>query len=176
GGGSLTLVPALTKTMAADGLGACVIAISGSSPTNPAVLLALKVRDGRKLDLMLRDLVRDLPAAEKKQLGIRWNHARHGTARIHKFRVAGEKDSMLLAIRDDLVMVGEDTTEGLKALKDALDKPVKASSTPTPALHIEANSGWFLADEETAQAFRKAVPGADPASLKARLTMKGGKD
>src|SRR5205823_5266713 len=75
-----------------------------------------------------------------------------------------------------LVMVGEDTTEGLEALKDALDKPVKASSTPTPALQIEANSGWFLADAETAQAFRKAVPGADPAGLKARLTVKGGKD
>jgi hypothetical protein len=89
--------------------------------------------------------------------------------------VAGDDDELLVAFRDDLLLVTEATPDGLKALKEILDKPVKAATSPTPALEVQASSAWLLGDEGGRQALRKALPKADLRKLGFRITLAGGK-
>jgi hypothetical protein len=164
-GAVLKLISVVVKTATTDGLDACVVGFPNSKLGETTNLFAVKVRDGRKLDLVLRDVIKNLPDAATNYFTLRFNHARHGTARIHKVQLAGEKDAMLLAIRDDILILAGDSSDGMKALKDALDRPIKASSVATPALEVDVG-GSFL---------RNFAPRADPNKLKLRVILEGGK-
>jgi hypothetical protein len=121
------------------------------------------VINGRKMEGLLREIVKDLPAVERQTYRIKWNHAVHAGTRIHRARIpftfeAGveRNRTIYLAVRDDLVVastgvhvsetsLSEDAdTPALDALKEALDRIDKPSTTPTPLLKLDVAPGWMI--------------------------------
>jgi hypothetical protein len=122
------------------------------------VLLGLKVKNGRKLEGLLRDFVKDWPADERKMWGIRWNRSRHAGTRIHGMKfptdVAGLHIPLdvFLAIQGDVVLVGagpelspaasprqSQEPAPLTALKGAIDGLGKPSAAAPSLLRVEFN-------------------------------------
>jgi hypothetical protein len=130
-------------TVAVDGLDCCLTMHDGQLQK---MLFGLKIQNGRKVEHLFRDTLQNLPSTIKKDYPSQWNIAQHAKARIHKFRLTGEDDDDYLAIRDDVVFMGEGKS-GLNVLKqavDAFDRNVEASATPL--LAIDVNSDLFLHD------------------------------
>jgi hypothetical protein len=53
----------------------------------------LTIRDGRKTEHQVRDLVKDLSTADKSEFSLKWNHSRVGNARLHRLTVATDPES-----------------------------------------------------------------------------------
>jgi hypothetical protein len=161
-------------TLVADGLDLCVVARPRHPGEEAVALAGLQLHRGRRLDHLVRDYVKDLPAADKAELKVRWNHDRHARAHIHRFET-GSTSAVLLAVRDDLALVGFDD-KSLAALKDALDAHDKATPAPTPLLQAEVAASFFDDDKAFAEAVKKLVPKGQQSSVRARLRLEGGKD
>lgn len=173
----LKLIQVLAPTGSIDGLD---IGLAGneSKGKDDYLIVGMKVRNGRKLDHLLRDEYKNLSAAEKSEISlpsILWNHDRHGSAHIHRFNFGGENGDGVLAIRDDVVFLagGED---GRKRIKQALDGFGKATAPPSPLFQLDATSGLFRSEEKFAKAIEKTVPAADQDRIRARLSLQGGQD
>jgi hypothetical protein len=167
----------LLNTLMADGLDGCVMQL-GAGPGRPAAIVAgLKVREGQKLDYLLRDTLRMLPVEQRSSYSIRLNHHRHGKARIHQIRETSDKDDDYLAIRDELVLFGLGK-ESLGALRLALDGFGKAPPPPSPLLRFEASGHALLKDAppEFLAHIQKAGARTDPSRLRARTSVSGGAD
>jgi hypothetical protein len=158
-----------------------------------AWVAGLKVRNGRKVEDLLRDFVKDLPAADREAYRIRWNYARHAGIRIHHMRFPlrfGPFDhdgSLYVALRDDAAVasfglgLGESggppsaVPPGLAVLKEALDGLDKPAPAGAPLVKAELSSVWLFAgfltslgpDEATAAAWYQMVSSGkiDPATL-----------
>jgi hypothetical protein len=128
------------------------------------------VRNGKQIDQVLRDVLRDLPADQQKEYGLEWNYARHGAARIHKMRI--EEEDSYLAIRDDVLFFGMGKGS-LPAIKKALDGFDKRTTSPTPLLEVHLANAVFLDKEATPG---KVKPGLEPERRGAQLSLQGGKD
>jgi hypothetical protein len=171
----LKLIHVLVPTIATDGLDACLVVPAASKEEEEVMLAGLKVRNGRKLDQLLRDLFKNLPRAEKDDYAVKWNHARHGQARIHRVdKLFGEKAEAYLAIRDDVVFfaLGE---QGLKVVTKALDGFDEARPSPSPVFQLDVASAFFLEGKTFADEL-KVVPPAERSKLHARVSLEGGKD
>jgi hypothetical protein len=167
----LKLLQTLAGTIEADGLDYCLLLLPVRAASGQTFLFGLKVRHGHKLDLLVRDVVRGLPALPRKRFRVSWNHARLGGARVHKVEVFGEALKVLVAIRDDVVFLTETGADGQKALADVLALPLAKSPPRTPLLEARLSSGLFLGSEANRKAFHKIAP-----KLHARLTLTGGTD
>jgi hypothetical protein len=120
------------------------------------MLFGVKVKNGRKLEGLLRDLVKDWPADERNLWDIRWNLSRHAEARIHGLKFPSDvhgflmKLDVFLAIQNDVVLVGagsplaaavsrQKTPEAapLVDLKRAIDQLQKPSTAPPSLVRLE---------------------------------------
>jgi hypothetical protein len=61
------------------------------------LVAGLKIRNGRKVEHLLRDLVKDLSPADKADFSLKWNHSRIGKTRLHKLTVLSDPDSQTAA-------------------------------------------------------------------------------
>jgi hypothetical protein len=167
----------LIPTIAKDGLDfAFTVWHPLSGGGDGAILAGLKVRNGRKLDYMLRDLYKNASAADKADFGtIRWNHSRHARATIHRVQFKDDTDINYLALRDDVVFAA-DGEEGLKLMKKALDRFGKSAAAATPLFHLHARGAWFFTDKKVAASFAKKFPRADREKIGAEINLRGGKD
>jgi hypothetical protein len=141
------------------------------------VLLAgLKVRNGNKLDSLLRDAYKDLPTATKAGYAIRWGQERYAGARVHRVtRVGGQDLDGYLALRDDVVFLGLGK-QGLAAVKDALDGFGKTAAAPTPLLRFDLRSSFFLENGPFREAVEKALSSAEWDGINVQISVHGGKD
>jgi hypothetical protein len=160
----------LYTTMDQDGLDVCLVGRPERLMTGDGVpgFLGVKVRKGRQIDHLLRDLVKDLPAAERKQLTVRWNVDRHAGARIHHFQQEGS-EPFDLTIREDVLFLSKGS-EGLRVVKEALDGFGKSPPAPTPAVRLS----W--PPEQSARKVGLATTGFDPNGDFVQMTVQGGKD
>jgi hypothetical protein len=172
----LKLAQTLAETLDTDGLDFCVLGLPAPAGSGQTILFGIKVQHGRKLDLLVRDLVRRLPAVWRKQFVVRWNHARRGGVRIHKVGGPGGEIALLVAIRDDAVFLTEATTKGEKGLGTVLATPLEKSPGPTSFVEFRVDSANLLDTEAKRKAFRKMAPGADASKLHLRVTLTGGAD
>src|SRR5262249_45042112 len=117
-------------TLLHDGLNLAFLSYPDSS-----FLLAVKVRQGRKVDAILRDLYREAPATLRKSARLKINQERIGTARIH--HLVADDMTVHLAFRDDLVAVGYLTTSGKKHLQTLLQAPLTQENPPGPVVRLQ---------------------------------------
>jgi hypothetical protein len=168
------LIDSVVKTLRTRGLDACVLAFPGRRLSGePTMVIGLKVQEGRKLDLALRDSYRDLPSAFRKQFAVQWNLLRHGTARIHKFKYPGRFD-LLVAFREDVLFLSETDKTSLKLLRHVLDKTGPVTPRATPALRLRAFPGKLIPKGDLRKAFHKVAPGVDLDKLRVELRLEGG--
>ncbi len=161
------LVGILIPTLATDGLDGGFAMYSGGS----ALTFGAKVRGGRRLDHLVRDVIRDLPLAERKKLPTpEWNHARHGPARIHRLPNL-EGIEAFLAFRDDAVFFGAP----LDSVRRALDGLGTSTRVATPLVRVEARGTIFVDEKEFAE-LKKKFPDADRERNWLHATLRGGDD
>jgi hypothetical protein len=171
----MKLLEVLFSTLGVDGIDVGVVGFLGPKDET-AVLIGLKVQNGRKLDQVLRDSYKDLSAEDKKEIPIDFNHDRHGTARIHRLRSPDDKEeAFYLAIRDDVVF-GTWGKLGLTNLKTALDDFGKKEPAASPLLRVRAGSKWLLADQDLRKVLEKDLSAQDLEKLHAELRLQGGKE
>jgi hypothetical protein len=165
----------LIPTIATDGLD-CFVTVTPSGPKfEPTVLGGLKVRNGRKLDHLVRDTYRDLSTNEKREVTVEWNHDGHAGARIHRVRFAGGDQDVFVAIRDDVVFVSTGPA-ALPILHQALDDFDKSTTSATPFVEISGNSALIREQPEAMALVEKLVPAERRDKLFARITLRGGND
>src|SRR5262249_20952182 len=139
----------------------------------PAVLAGLKVQNGKKVDQSLRDLYKSLSAEEKKEFPVDWNQDKHGTARIHRGRPAGEIEDVFLAIREDVAIFAFGK-RSVQPLKEALDTFGKGEAPISPIIRARISSRAILADEDIRKVAEKEFTTAERDKLFAELTLEGG--
>jgi hypothetical protein len=163
----------ILQTFWMDGLDFCV-ALQPGPKKELMVLAGQQVHAGRKLDHLLRDAFKDLPATDKVGAQIHWNRARHGRARIHLFGEESQEPGFF-GFRDDLVLFAGGNGS-LQALKEAFDAHDKVTPAPTPLVQVEVTPPLFREDKEFEEAFARWVPQGERAKVRARLGLWGGKD
>jgi hypothetical protein len=152
---------ALLPTLTADTLDFGLALRRTASGDSAGIIAGLKLKKGRKLEHLLRDAVKDLSAAHKETFRVKWNHARHGSTRIHTMRfpnvpidllhrylldkgpaksptgkpAGAEGLDVFVAIRDDVALISTDLT----ILKEGLDGLARAPTSETPALRLESS-------------------------------------
>ncbi len=166
----------LIPTIATDGLD-CFLTVTPSGPglVDPTLLGGLKVRNGRKLDHLLRDTYRDFTANEKRDIAVQWNHSGHAGARIHKLRLAGADQDIYVAIRDDVVFVGTGK-DPLPLLRQGLEQFDKSTPVATPLLELVGTSALFREDDDIRPLLDKLIPRQQQDKLFARVILRGGAD
>jgi hypothetical protein len=164
---SRKMCEAVMATLMQDGLNAAFLMYPDS--TN---LFAIKFRQGRKLDFMVRDLYRGASAAERKSIRLKLNQDRVGSTRIHQ--IQDDDKTLHLAVRDDLIVIGTVESPGKKHLHALLTAPLTPEEPPGPFLRIESRGGWFATDPELWKKFRKEAPRTEPSALHAHLHLEGG--
>jgi hypothetical protein len=160
-------------TLAGDGLD-CGLGMFGPPTDADAVaVFGLKVRDGRKLDHVLRDTIRGLSAADRATFSFDWNHALHAKSRIHRFKPTGEQNEGYLAVREDVLFFGGGK-QALKSVKDALERFDQGPPPATPLMQLDLAPGSFLSAEDYAKAQPKGVPPLDREKVRAHVRFEGG--
>src|SRR5262249_3741061 len=157
----LKAIPILWATIPSDGLDFCLIG-QRAKAGEEGILLGLKVQQGRKLDHLVRDAIKNLPTTWKKGFTFQFNHGQHAGARLHRFQFPDDTEDSYLAIRDDVVFLSIGK-QALKSVQHALDGFGKTTPPPTPLLQAHALGAFLLPDESSAkakaaEAVQKAVP------------------
>jgi hypothetical protein len=158
---------AIFATLSQDGLNAAYLRYPDSTG-----LLAVKARQGRKLDVLVRDLYRGASAAERKAVHLRLNQDRVGGARIHHLQLKGQP--LHLALRDDLLVAGAVESTGKQHWQALLKASLAPEEPAGPFLRIESRGPWFKTDADFWKKFRTEAPRTEPAALHARLHLEGG--
>jgi hypothetical protein len=168
------LIGVVGSTIAVDGLDVGVL-VTLRPKDEVAILAGLKVQNGKKLDQALRDLYKSLPADEKKDFAVDWNQDKHGTARIHRAKVANDPDDLYLAIRDDVAIFafGKQSVEPLKTTLDAFGKDAPAAS---PIVRARVSSRAILADEAFRKIAEKELSTTERNEMFGELTLEGGNE
>jgi hypothetical protein len=149
-----------------------------------------KLGSGRKLENLVREFVKDLPAADRELYRVRWNHIRIGNTRIHqagiplKVSALDNEGAVYFAIREDVAIAsvgigGEADSSaagdspGLAAIHQALAGLNKLPA-PAPLFEAEGSVPWailmgffFATAKENAAAWRPIVCSGKPPDLKA---------
>jgi hypothetical protein len=164
----------LVVTLVADGLD---LGFSGRpTATGGSVgLFGLKVQQGQRCDFLLRDVVRNLSTEDRNNFRFRWNHTRHGTARIHQWREKGDEIERFAALREDVLLLGFGK-EVLPELRAVLDRFGSAAPRTSPLLQMQGRLAPWLVDKEFAAAVATLVPAAMQDQIDFRLTVQGGHD
>lgn len=150
------------------------------------VLVGTRVREGKKLDQVIRDLVKELPIPDKTKIKLDHDKAADGTA-IHLVQPPGIDDEarriigtndIYVAVRDDVAMVAVGQ-HGATALKEALSVVGKAKDAATAPVQVEVSAGRLAPlapedQEKLAEAVKKVFGGADKGKDKVRLSLRGG--
>src|SRR5262249_586149 len=163
----------LLETFASEGLNAAVL-VSHPDKGEAAMVIAVKVKEGRKLDSALRDLQKSLPTELKKKLPVAWNHDRQGSARIHRGRLLAEKEDFYLAVRDDLVVFGD--KDSLKFLKATLAALPGKEAPLVPLFYARGGPRAFLTEADQRRIAEKALSATERERLSAELSLSGGKE
>jgi hypothetical protein len=164
----LPLLEAGAPTVKLDGVNAAIVVHPDES-----FLFAVKVQQGRQLDLRVRDLYRATPARDRKTLKLSVNAERVGSARVHRLRLeSGEV--FQLAFRDDLIAAGKIATPYRKQFEDLLNARLTTDGRTGPFLRVEARGSLLAREEQFLTLFRKEAPGIDLASLYGRVRLEGG--
>jgi hypothetical protein len=162
------------QTIVTDGLDFCIVARAPKPGEDEVLLIGLKVQKGRKIDHLIRDAIKDLPATDKAAQKVVWNLDRHAGAHIHRF-AEGSSEALLLTARDDLVLIGfEDKSLGV--VREALDAYDKTPSSPTPLLQVDVTATALTDYKAIAEALQKVVPRGEEGGVRARFRLQGGKD
>jgi hypothetical protein len=149
-----------------------------------AVVAGLRVKEGKRLEELVRELVKALPAGATAH--IKLDHDKAGGTAIHLIepakaakeeakRILGS-ETVCFAIKDDVILaaVGE---HGLSALKEALTKSDSVATEAPVQLELSLSRLVGLAKEnrdEAAAVAAKVFAGADKSKDKVRLTLQGG--
>jgi hypothetical protein len=132
-------------------------------------IVGARIQNGHKLENLIRQLVKDLPAGEKEFLGMNWNYARHGTTRIHRVGAIigfqsrfgnkwpdGQRGNLYFAIRDQVALgsvgiggadsgAAKDTgSPGLSAIRGALEGLDNPGGRAPPIFRLEACPAWVI--------------------------------
>jgi hypothetical protein len=154
-------------------------------PPTMVALLGIKLKEGRKIETLLRDAAREVKPDEKVDVKFDMDKASDGTP-IHRILAPATDDStkkqfgtpyVYSAFRDDLLLiaVGE---QGLKVLKDGLDstKVARAAHLPQIAASMSFSKFGAIADapdrEKATAAARQAFKGPDAGKDALRLDLK----
>jgi hypothetical protein len=148
------------------------------------LVAGIKVKEGHAIEQAVRDLLKDLPEAERAKLKLDVETA--GDSHIHKMDIGKEVDAEMqrnfganpfyVAFRTDALFVsGGDG--GLDAIKNALaSKPAAA-----PAVRVQLSMARLAAlvtkskKVDPQEVVQKAFGGADKGNDKIRFTVEGGK-
>jgi hypothetical protein len=176
-------LPILLATLPVDGFDFCLVVRYPKIGDEATLVMGLKVQNGRKLDHLLRDVLKDLPTLQKKEWAIQGNYDRHGDARIHKFKPPfGKKDAVaFLAFRHDVVFLGAGN-DSLRAIKDALDGLGNTTPPPSPLLQFDVSRLLLLEfelfdkDKPFTAAAQKSLAGTDKERGRVRISLQGGND
>jgi hypothetical protein len=120
----------------------------------------LKLGNGRKLENLIREFIKDLPAAERDLYRLRWNRARSGDARIHQagipFNLSPLDDdgALYFAVREDAALAsvgvggerassGAADPTGLTAIRQAL-AALNKTDGPPPVMELEGSVPWAI--------------------------------
>lgn len=168
------LLEVLFQTLATDGFDGCLIARE-VKPGADVYLVGLKLQNGRKLDHLLRDTFKNLPATVKSDYAVQWNHAEHAGARIHKLKVKEDEAEILLALRDDVAYLAFGNS-GLPVVKEALDGLGKTPAPATALLQVEVTGAGLVGAEAFEKSLSRFPPGTQREKLQASVTLRGGAD
>ncbi len=153
------------------------------------IIGAIQVKEGKKIEQLLRDLLKEIPPRERERVKI--TELSHGGANIHVVTFPGApvdakakeiigEPRVHVAFRDDalFVSVGE---HGLEVIKQAIDQAGKTSSaaTATAPMQLEASVARLMTlvpenREKIAAAVQKVFSGADKDKDRIRLSVQGG--
>jgi hypothetical protein len=127
-------------------------------PREAVWVVGMKVKEGRKLENLLRDWSKDLPRADRKLYRLGWNHARYAGQRIHRLQLPlefGTSERLVtihVVIRDDLVLASfaysvegaasapAASPAGLAVLQKVLDGLGKSAA---PLARVDINPAWL---------------------------------
>jgi hypothetical protein len=163
----LKLAQTLILTLGNDGVDAALLTYPDSASVGVA-----KVRKGRKLDHLVRDTYRRIPTSERKALPFLLNHERIGDTRVHRLTVM--KESMLIAVREDLLAIVDDDNIGRKRLGKILSTKLMPASQPGPYARVDIRGDLLLSDESSQKAFQKRAPKVDLDKVFLRMQFEGG--
>lgn len=143
-----------------------------------ALLGALQIKEGKKIELLVRDVLQQMPEAEKKAAKVRLDLAKVGDVNIHSFTPPEQPDAnakrifgsteIFVAFRDDAVLVSlGQQGEGVlkKALESLAAGKSMAQGTAMP-MKAEASITRLLAlapeeDQERLAEVTKLLDGKD---------------
>jgi hypothetical protein len=185
------LIRALMPTLMNDTYDLAVVLRKFQPGKLPGWVPALQVNNARKLEHLIRDFIKDMPADERDVFGLHWDYARHAGTKIHKADVTimpGMAYHAYLAIGADVVLLSQ--SPDLAALKGALDDLRKADRVPAPPIRLEADLWVVFSMGVTISAFAKdlgafgkvmmklagAFPPFGAKNQKVRISLQGGKD
>jgi hypothetical protein len=151
---------------------------------------AAQVKDGKKIEQLLRDLLKEVPARERER--IKLDHAKHGDVAIHMVQVPDQdveenfrknfgQANLFVALRDDALLLSAGD-HGLEAIKEAIDQAGKGATGTAAAsapivLDLSVARLAPLSPENREQvvaAAQKVFTGADKDKDRIRVTVQGG--
>ena len=170
----------LEPTLKQETLDAAVM-LMGPRNQRYALVGALQVRDGKRLEGLLRDLVKEMPEADRQKIAL--DHQRVGNVSLHRLelppldeegaRLFGSNEAYV-AILDQAIFVGLGE-QGAEAVQAVLIQAGGGSGQPAPVLDLRvavSRLAWLSKDdaERLAAAAKKAFsgPGEDTVHLELR--------
>jgi hypothetical protein len=168
-------------TLVTDGLDFCQIESRRPGEQKADALIAMKVRNGRQLDHLLRDILKNSAVTDRNQFAFRANVERYRDARIHKLALPrtwkADWNEVFLAIRDDVVFLSS-AADGLQRIKAALDDFPSTTPAPSPLFHTEFSPASLFQGESpgksAAEKLYKNLPESDRQKMRGRVTLDGG--
>ncbi len=159
-------------------------ALRGPLPDKKFVIVAgAKVKDGKKLEDLVRDLIKEIPAADRAK--IKLDHDKIGNLSVHLIqadandpeveRIFG-KANLYVVMKQNVALMtfGE---HGMTAMKDALamlDKPAAQATAPIQ-LELAISKLMLLAPpDQLPEELKKIFQGADKDKDKVKISIQGG--
>lgn len=176
----------LEPTLKSESLDAALMLNGPLAGEKFAVVGAIKVKDGLKIEALVKDLIQQMPEAEKKKGGVRLDLAKAGGASIHAF-LPPEKDErarqifgsqeIFLAFKDDMALMSMGT-HGEAQLKQALEA-LESKKDATRSVPMQAEMAFSRIvpmipedAEKAAKAAKEAFTG--PRQDRIRASVSGG--
>jgi hypothetical protein len=150
-----------------------------------SMVMGLKVKDGKKIEGLLKDIAKELPQGQRDTLKI--DHDRVGPHSLHLIKPPSEDENLkkhlgstdvYLLFRDDVVLLGIGK-HAKEAMLDALNKIDRGIVFGTAPMQVEMSFRRLAAlapenAEKIAEVIKKIFTGEDSDKDKVRITLTGG--
>jgi hypothetical protein len=132
------LLRAVEPTLREPALDVAAAAYVDQPGATAPVLGALRVKQARRLEHLVRDAIKDLSADERAFYAVQWNHATHGGTKVHAAVMPNEARNQALlffAFRGESVLASPD----LLTIKEALDRLGRPAGEDIPPVYAQAD-------------------------------------